>query len=613
MGLWSRLKRQAHGHEQVPFGDAVCVVDRVASSGIKTGSKLGSEMRHLMQLMRTPGASLDAGNLPCEQPETPSSSLADLPSAPAFYIWRDLPSDSKRALRYARQGVDAAPKLALAFAINDMTLDEKDLKRSGNTQLGRIHKLFPDLDELHLQLGNEPADKLADDLRHLKGSAGMLTHLHSFSIDSKLRGAVWQAVARFIVLCPSLQRLSLPNQHLSTAADQRILAAVVEALPGLTHLDLGSSAMSSISTSTSNAIASGTLRRICRLRNLHSLSCNLTAVPDAHMTALSELSVLQSLSVSAAGDATALAAALHRLHSLVRLELEHPSVGSELAGCLEHMSNLRVLALGLCPKLKDNILPQVSRLQQLEKLTLPFPLSSSHLQLLSKLSKLSELFSWRSIELDVLGPSHAPLRQVTKLVASCINSHGKGLGAWFPGIDVLCLKRCNDMVALSLQACTGLQVLHAGDCAQLTNEGLANLRTLKSLHKLHMESAGQITDTGFASVFSSTMPGLHSISMDGASNLTDHGLQLLTASCRRLRSISISSCKLLTDKTLKRLAHCEHLTHVVIKNCKEFTAAGVAALAAAPHMKVVTVVGCSGVVPNLCKGHRAGVSVRVVD
>jgi hypothetical protein len=71
---------------------------------------------------------------------------------------------------------------------------------------------------------------------------------------------------------------------------------------------------------------------------------------------------------------------------------------------------------------------QVSRLQQLEKLTLPFPLNSSHLQLLSKLSRLSELFSWRPIELDVLGPSHAPLRHVHKLVASCVNSHGKDLG-----------------------------------------------------------------------------------------------------------------------------------------------------------------------------------------
>lgn len=123
----------------------------------------------------------------------------------------------------------------------------------------------------------------------------------------------------------------------------------------------------------------------------------------------------------------------------------------------------------------------------------------------------------------------------------------------------------------------------------------------------------QITDTGFAVVFGSTMPGLHSISLDGAARLTDHSLQLLTASCRRLRSISINNCRLLSDKTLKRLAHCEHLSHVVLKHCKELTAAGVAALAAAPHMKAVTVVGCNSVDSRVCKGYRAGVSVRVVD
>jgi len=188
----------------------------------------------------------------------------------------------------------------------------------------------------------------------------MLPHLNSFSIDCKLRGDAWQAVARFIVLCPIMQRLSLPNQRLSTAADQRILAAVVEALPGLTHLDLGGVASSSSSSAcASNAIASNSLRRICRLRNLRSLSCNLTAVPDAHLKALSELPLLQSLSISATGDATALAAALQRLSHLTSLELEHPCVTNELGECLEQMSNLRFLALGLCPRLRDNIMPQV--------------------------------------------------------------------------------------------------------------------------------------------------------------------------------------------------------------------------------------------------------------
>lgn len=109
------------------------------------------------------------------------------------------------------------------------------------------------------------------------------------------------------------------------------------------------------------------------------------------------------------------------------------------------------------------------------------------------------------------------------------------------------------------------------------------------------------------------MPALQQISLAGCPSLSDRGMQLLTASCRRLSSIAISSCRLLTDKTLKRLAHCEHLTTVSLKGCRGFTAEGVLALAAAPQMKSVTVAGCSSVIGSLCKAHRPGVKVRVYD
>jgi hypothetical protein len=109
------------------------------------------------------------------------------------------------------------------------------------------------------------------------------------------------------------------------------------------------------------------------------------------------------------------------------------------------------------------------------------------------------------------------------------------------------------------------------------------------------------------------MPALQQVNIAGCPNITDAALQLLTASCRRLTSITIGSCRQLTDKTLKRLAHCEHLSSVVLKGCRGFTAEGVAALAAAPQMKQVCVNGCMGVRSSLCKGYRAGVKVRVED
>lgn len=107
------------------------------------------------------------------------------------------------------------------------------------------------------------------------------------------------------------------------------------------------------------------------------------------------------------------------------------------------------------------------------------------------------------------------------------------------------------------------------------------------------------------------MPALQQFTLAGCPGVSDHGLQLLTASCRRLSSISLSGCRLLSDKTLKRLAHCEHLSSVVLRYCGGFTHEGVCALAAAPHMRSVVVAGCSGVHASLCRSHRSGVRVRV--
>jgi hypothetical protein len=141
---------------------------------------------------------------------------------------------------------------------------------------------------------------------------------------------------------------------------------------------------------------------------------------------------------------------------------------------------------------------QVAQLRQLQKLTLPFPLAAPHLRLLSHLPHLQELYSWRHIELDVLGPAHEPLLRVTRLVAGSINGRGKSLAAWFPSLDALCLKHCSDLAALSLRGCVSLQELLAGECGQLSNEGFACFRGLRGLQRLQVEGGTQVS--GRASV-----------------------------------------------------------------------------------------------------------------
>lgn len=136
---------------------------------------------------------------------------------------------------------------------------------------------------------------------------------------------------------------------------------------------------------------------------------------------------------------------------------------------------------------------QVTGLQHLHKLSLPFPLSAAHLHNLSKLPHLVELLSFHSMELDVLGPAHEPLGAVTKLVTSSIDSHGKPLAALFPALQSVYLRSCGDMEALSLRSCGGgLSVLVAGDCGGLTDEGFASFRSLRGLTRLQMDNAHQV-------------------------------------------------------------------------------------------------------------------------
>jgi hypothetical protein len=136
---------------------------------------------------------------------------------------------------------------------------------------------------------------------------------------------------------------------------------------------------------------------------------------------------------------------------------------------------------------------QVCGLQQLVKLSLPFPIDSAGLQRMSKLPELAELLSFDTLELDVLGPAHEPLACVTKLVTSSIDSHGKPLAALFPGLQSVYLRSCGDMEALSLRSCgSGLGVLVAGDCGGMTDEGFAGLKVLRGLTRLHVDNGHQV-------------------------------------------------------------------------------------------------------------------------
>lgn len=257
MGLgW--LRRQNARQLQTPTddGDAVCTIAVKPADQTRVVEKLSS-VRQWVKLLNsgqqhvssTPQQLHHSGQQANQAAY--SVGLLDIPDSAAFAVWQLLQEDSRRTFLL----VSKRCKSLFARCVRSLQLTSGDLKKAGGfEQLGRLHQVFPGLNQLHLHLGSD-FDCLAS--RHLKRS--QLPWLHTLSIDSKLRGETFHAAAKFIVQCPNLKVLQLPNQRCSSAADQRILAAVLEALPELEELDLGGGVCNSRS-GASNALTPSVLR-----------------------------------------------------------------------------------------------------------------------------------------------------------------------------------------------------------------------------------------------------------------------------------------------------------------------------------------------------------------
>lgn len=253
------LKRPIVRQQDKPLdGDAVCTIavkpaDHSAVSGklssarwarlLKGAQSQQSHVPMTPQLQHQLDLQL---NLPVCTP-----TLLGISDLAALRLWEQLPGDTRRSLLLVSQAANAV----FARCVSRLHINSSDLHRNkGCGQLSRLHEALPRLNELYLHLGSD-FDCLA--ARHLRRS--QLPLLHTLYIDSKLRGEAFHAVAKFIVACPNLRVLRLPNQRCSSATDQHVLATVLGVLPALTELDLGES-VSVSSSGASNAITPSVMR-----------------------------------------------------------------------------------------------------------------------------------------------------------------------------------------------------------------------------------------------------------------------------------------------------------------------------------------------------------------
>ncbi|GBF90663.1 hypothetical protein Rsub_03235 [Raphidocelis subcapitata] len=664
--------------------DAVCTITAVprraqqptggdaggGSGGVGVGTAARSSpsklagLGPLLQLRREPKP-----KPPPPAPAGPAPKLSILPAAALDAIWARLSDGDRRAARLACPG-------AFEPVVRRLELSAAELPAAAD-----LPARLPCLCELVLRLpagfgaADEEAARLHGWARALS-AAGGLRHLVTLEVEGRLRGpALMGAVARVASGSPGVQQLRLRGLRLvrrgggggwlwrggdaagraargEAEREEACLLATLDAAPALRELDLGCPTPAHASARPPPALPTAVLRAIGGLSQLTSLTADASggARGDAAAALLRRLPLLTKLTLRVSAPrrsrgAGELAVALCGLGRLEALELLSDDLGPEFCAALDlgRLSKLRSLALGLCPGLGPDVTEQISRLERLQRLTVPFALDADALRHLAALPALTDLYTWSKVCLagaaapppgggssaSILTPRPVALAAVTKLVAASLRADDavssvpdaaapRGeLAAVFPSLAALYVRRGGDAELALAAGCgpRGLRTLVLHSAPRASDGGVALLRLCRGLARLTVEDAPHVGDGGLGALFSVPLSDLTHLSLHGLPALGDDGMRAAAAAARRLETASLAGCPGLTDKTLKRLAHLERLSHARLVGLgPDVTADGVRALAGAPAMAAVVVAGCDGVRAGRARvSHRPGVRVRIDD
>lgn len=141
--------------------------------------------------------------------------------------------------------------------------------------------------------------------------------------------------------------------------------------------------------------------------------------------------------------------------------------------------------------------------------------------------------------------------------------------------------RSRSLLPLLFRRFSHAKVLNFRPCLdQLQDEDFSTAASaLPHLHTLilgHPELPQEkLTDEGF-SAFVKSCPRLRQVSLCCFANLRDAGVRELTRHCRDLISLSLSSCRNLTDESLDALSNCKYLKELTLKEIFLFTPSGLA-------------------------------------
>jgi Leucine-rich repeat (LRR) protein len=272
------------------------------------------------------------------------------------------------------------------------------------------------------------------------------------------------------------------------------------------------------------------LKNLSNLRTLYVGVLKPREFTNASLSYLSHLSNLQSLSLVMNFQNYELDTAhLAKLQNLRKLELAGIRMFDDVS--MEHLSvlgNLRQLKIS-SSDLPESALQHLSKLSQLEVLSLDSIKKLEHLAKLTKLRTLDISFT------NVCGEELVHLKSLTNLVTLFLDCH--------TGTRQVSgsLKNLPNLYFLSL-ANTDTKDADLADLAQLTNLRLLNLQNT------------QITDTGLLHL--AKLPQLSALNVSEC-QITDQGVAHL-ASLQNLYSLNLRDTKI-TDASIPHLSKLSHL------------------------------------------------------
>lgn len=167
---------------------------------------------------------------------------------------------------------------------------------------------------------------------------------------------------------------------------------------------------------------------------------------------------------------------------------------------------------------------------------------------------------------------------------SCINvpllDRGFADIGLFPQLTFLSLQGCNTLTddgVRNLNTLKTLQIAQFSDCSGINGSGFEFWPSLTSLTSLQLQGCTKLEDDGLTFI-AERFPNLKELNLRNARKITDTGIKSVSKYLKNLRSLSVQSMEGLTDEGVASLNSLVSLRSLEIQFCWRFGDDGIAAL-----------------------------------